>query len=190
MANSAPVTETSYEDVVVLDWVPCICYPMRFKKSKVQVQALIDSGSEINTMMLAYALKLGLKVHTTDVEAQKIDDSILETFGIVLASFQGENKLGRTWYFQKTFLLVDISMKIVLEMLFLTLSNADIQFAEKRLIWRSYTTAEALSTTKRVEMIDKKEFAGAVLDEYVEVFVVHVTSFNLNSMSIHLTREA
>ena len=51
---------------------------------------------------------------------------------------------------------------------FLTLSNADIQFAEKELTWRSYTVAEALPTTKRVEIIDKKEFAKAALDENVE----------------------
>ena len=35
-------------------------------------------------------------------------------------------------------------MEVVLEMPFLTLSNADIQFVEKELTWRSYTVAEAL----------------------------------------------
>ena len=73
---------------------------------------------------------------------------------------------------------------------FLTLSNADIQFARKELTWRSYITAEALPTTKRVEIIDKKEFTKAALDENVEAFVVHVTSLSLNSMPIHPAREA
>ena len=99
-----------------------------------------------------------------------------------------EDKLGRTRYFQETFLLADISMEVVLGMPFLTLSNADIQFAEKELTWRSYTAAEALPTTKRVEIIDKKEFARAALDEHVEAFVVHVTS--LSTMAIHPAREA
>ena len=54
-------------------------------------------------------------------------------FGMVLASFQVENKLGQTRYFQKTFLLADISMEVVLGMPFLTLSNANIQFAKKKL---------------------------------------------------------
>ena len=62
---------------------------------------------------------------------------------------------------------------------FLTLSNADVQFVEKELTWRSYTTAEALPTTKRVELIDKKEFAKAALDENSETFVVHVASLDL-----------
>ena len=73
---------------------------------------------------------------------------------------------------------------------YLTLSNADIQFAEKELTWRSYTVAEALPTTKRVEITDKKEFTKAALDENVEAFVVHVTSLSLNSMPIHPAREA
>ena len=86
--------------------------------------------------------------------------------------------------------MADLSIEVVLGMPFLTLSNADIKFAQKELTWRSYTTAEALPTTKRVEIIDRKEFAKAALDEHVEAFVVHVTSLSLNSMSIHPAREA
>ena len=80
-------------------------------------------------------------------------------------------------------------MKVVPGMPFLTLSNADIQFAEKELTRRTYTTEEAFLTTRRVEIIDRKEFAKAVLDENIEAFVVHVSSLELR-MSIHLAREA
>ena len=38
-------------------------------------------------MTLGYASKLGLNFYFTNVGAQKIDGSILEMFGIVLASF-------------------------------------------------------------------------------------------------------
>ena len=38
-------------------------------------------------------------------------------------------------------------MEIVLNRLFLILNNADVQFVEKELTWRSYTTAKALPTT-------------------------------------------
>ena len=84
-------------------------------------------------MTSAYALRLGLWVHRTDIGAQKIDGSIFEIFEIVLASFQVEDKLGKIRFFQKTFLLADISTEVVLGMPFLTLSNADVQFAEKKL---------------------------------------------------------
>ena len=55
---------------------------------------------------------------------------------------------------------------------FLIFSNAKIQFSQKKLISRFYTTVKALSITKQVEIIDKKEFTIKILDENVENFVV------------------
>lgn len=60
---------------------------------------MIDSDSKINAMIPTYATKLGLNIRYTDVEAQKIDGFIFETFEIVLANFQIENKRSRAWYF-------------------------------------------------------------------------------------------
>ena len=83
-------------------------------------------------------------------------------------------------------------MEGVLGMPFLALSNADIQFAEKELMWRSYTAAESVPTTKRVKLIDKKEFAKAALDEESENFVVHVAALEapLAEMVIRPSRAA
>ena len=50
-------------------------------------------------MTLAYSQQLGLQVQRTDIGAQKIDDSLLRTFEMVIASFQVENKLGRALFF-------------------------------------------------------------------------------------------
>ena len=80
-------------------------------------------------MTLGYVLKLGLKIRLTNVGAQKIDGSTFEIFRIVLASFQIEDTLGRAQFFQETFLLMDLRVEVVLEILFLILSNADIKFA-------------------------------------------------------------
>ena len=99
LTTSAPVTEASQENDVFLDWVLYICYPIWFKKSKVQVQALINSDSKVNVMTSGYALKLGLKVCLTNIRVQKIDSSTLETFKIVLAKFQMENTLGKVRFF-------------------------------------------------------------------------------------------
>ena len=118
------MTKISKEDNMPLQRVPCVHYLIRFKKK--EVQTLIDSGSEANAMTPAYASKLGLRVHRINIGAQKIDSSTLETFGMVLASFQVEDKLGRARFFQKTFLLANISAMVVLSMHFLTLSNANI----------------------------------------------------------------
>ena len=140
------VTETNKE--VTLKQVPYIHYPLRFRKDTIGIIALVDSGSEVNAMTPTYATKLGLKVPKTDIGAQKIDGSTLETFGMILADFQVEDKLGRARFFQETFLLANISTEVVLGISFLILSNANIQFVEKELTWRSYTTVKALPTTK------------------------------------------
>ena len=158
MATSALVTGASKEaPEMVLDRVPCIHYLVQFQKNKERatIQALIDSASEVNAMTPAYAKQLGLWTQRTDIGAQKIEGSSLATYGMVIAAFEVKDKFDRARFFQETFLLADTSMKVVLEMPLLTLSNADIQFAEKKLTRRSYTAKEALPTIRRVKLIRK-----------------------------------
>ena len=79
--------------------MPCIHYLLYFQNDITGVKALIDSGSEVNAMTPAYALKLYLKVYPINVGAQKIDVSTLETFEMVTASFKVEDNLRRAWFF-------------------------------------------------------------------------------------------
>ena len=82
-------------------------------------------------------------------------------------------------------------MEVVLGMLFLTPSSADLRFAERELVWRAYSAAEALPTTRRVEIIGKKEFAAAALNEEDETFVVHMAAPNVKAASnVHPSRQA
>ena len=99
-------------------------------------------------MIPAYAAKLGLAIRKTNVGAQKMDESALVTYEMVIAGFSLQVKLGKARFFEKTFLLADTSMEVVLGMLFLILSKADIRFTKKECVWRSYTAVEALSTTR------------------------------------------
>ena len=140
------------------------------------MRALIDSSSKVNAMHPAYATKLGLRARKIDVGAKKIDRSHLETFGMVIADCSVEDKLRRVRFFQRTFLLSNIDLEVVLGMPFLTFGKVDIWFAERELVWWTYTAAEALPTTRRVEIIDKREFAVAALNVDDETFVVHVAA--------------
>ena len=47
--------------------VPCIRYPITFRKTSVPVSALLDSGSEINAIHPTFVRKLELPVRPTDV---------------------------------------------------------------------------------------------------------------------------
>ncbi len=102
-----------------------------------------------------------------------------------------EDKLGRARFFQETFLVANISVEVVLGMPFLTFSNADVVFKDRELTWRSYTPAEALPMTQRVQMMGQIEQAAAALDPDEEAFVVHVALLSLGTkMSVHSSREA
>ena len=87
LAIFVPITKARQEDVVVLDWIFCICYLIKFKKSNVKIQALINAGIKVNTIIPRYILKLGLKIYSTNIRTWKIEDFTLKTFGIVIASF-------------------------------------------------------------------------------------------------------
>ena len=120
------VTDTSTEaPELILEQVSCIQYPVKFRKDKETVHALINFGSEMNDMISAYAAVLGFEICSISIRAQKIDWSSLKIFGMVIASFQLKNKLGRDWFFWETFPLANINMKVILVMLFLTFGNAD-----------------------------------------------------------------
>ena len=84
-------------------------------------------------MTPAYAAKLSLVTWKTDIGIQKIDGSFLVTYEIVLTSFSVQNKLEKIRFFEKTFLLADTSIEVVLGMFSFIFSNANIQFVKKKL---------------------------------------------------------
>lgn len=123
LTTSALVTKIIKKNVA-LNQVFYIYHPVWFKNN--EIWALINFGSEVNAMIPIYVAKLCLKICYTNVGAWKIHNFTFKMFEIVLASFQIENKLGKTRFFQKSFLLTDISVQMVLEIFFLTFSNANI----------------------------------------------------------------
>ena len=152
--------------------VPCIQYLVQFQEK--QVKALLNSGSKVNVMNLDFARKLDLKIWKTNVGAQKIDGSALETFRMVIADFQIEDKANRPRFFQEIFLVADTKFEVILGMPFLKINNADVLFSKETLMWKIYTINKALFITEQVQIINKKDFVIAALDVDSKTFVVHV----------------
>ena len=111
-----------------LTQVLCIWYSITFRKKSLPVLALIDSGNKINVIYPTYVRKLGLSIKTTDVGVQKIDSIILNTFEMVVAAFSVTDKANQVRFFEKTFLVANVSPKKVFVLLFLTLNGANIDF--------------------------------------------------------------
>lgn len=64
-------------------------------------------------------------------------------------------------------------------MLFLAYNNTNFQFGAKKLTWRSYTIEKTLSTTSRIELVNKHKFTKVVLDENSETFIVYVAALEV-----------
>ena len=74
---------------------------------------------------------------------------------------------------------------------FLTFSKADIRFAERKLVLRTYTAVKVLPTTKRIEIIDKREFAATALNIDNKIFLVYVAALAKPTIiPIHLSHQA
>ena len=149
---------------------------------KKSVSVFLDSGSEINAVHLVFAKKLGFTIRPTDVGAQKIDGITLETHRMVVAAFLVKDKANRVRFFEETFLVVNISLEVVFGILFFILSGADIDFLGCELRWRTYTIEEALSTTRRVELVGKIRVVTVALDTEHETYIVHVGSVSFNAL--------
>lgn len=85
-------------------------------------------------MALAFISKLGLPIPKTNVVVQKIDGLPLQTYEMAIIKFLVHNKLDRIWFFEENFLLTNISIEVVLEILFLSFNNANMQFGIRKLI--------------------------------------------------------
>lgn len=74
-------------------------------------------------------------------------------------------------------------------MFFPSFSDADMPFSKVGgLIWRNFTAIEVLSTTKKVELINKRQFPIVALDKNTEILVVYIAAWL--AMDIHLSIEA
>ena len=98
MATFTSVTEDSEEAILVnakeLKQITYIQYLIAFPDGVTQdgpaldpMSALFDSSSKVNAIYPTFAKRFGFVVQTTNVGAQKIDGTILKTYGMVVAAF-------------------------------------------------------------------------------------------------------
>ena len=109
---------------------------------------------------------------------------------MVIADLQVKDKVGRPRFFQEIFLVADTKFEVILGMLFLKLSNANMSFGKGTLMLRTYITNKVLPTTKRVQIIDKKDFVITALDADNETFVMHVAIREQEEIPVHSKRQA
>ena len=142
----------------------------------------MDSRSEVNAIHLFFAKQLGLLIRATDVGTPKIGGIMLDTYRMVVAAFLIVDKRNQVSFFEETFFVANVSSEVVFWMLFLTLSNVNINFLGRKLLWRTYIIKKALPTTKSVELVEKKEFAAVILKPEYETYVIHIVFLSSNPL--------
>ena len=94
---------------------------------------MIDLKNEVNTIYPTFVKESGFSIKPIDVEVQKIDSIMLDLYGMIVAAFLVMDKADWVRFFKKTFLVANVSPKVVFGMLFLTLSGADINILDQKL---------------------------------------------------------
>lgn len=79
---------------------------------------------------LAYLVKLGITTQKTSIRAQKINNSLLETYNIFLTRFLLFESLSKVKHFKKSLLLAIISIEVILGISFRIFSNVDKEFVK------------------------------------------------------------
>ena len=125
------VTEGSEKAILIsakeLERITYIQYPIAFPVGITQdgsapdpVLALYDSSSEVNAIHPVFTKKLGLVVQITNIGAQKIDSTTLETYEMVVAAFSVIDQANRIRFFEEIFIVANISPDVIFEYLFLS----------------------------------------------------------------------
>ena len=97
------------------------------------MSALLNSGSEVNVIYLSFAEKLGFVMQPTNVGAQKINGTTFETYKMMVTAFSVTDHADKIRFFEKTFLVANVSQSVVFEIFFLILSDANVNFLKKEL---------------------------------------------------------
>ena len=99
---------------------------------------------------------------------------MLNIFGMVVATFSVTDKVNWVRFFEKIFLIANVSPEIVFAMLYLILR--DVNFLGQEFCWKIYTTEKTLPTIRYVKSIGKNEFAAIALDLEHKTYVIYVRS--------------
>lgn len=92
-----------------------------------------------------------------------------------MIGFLLQDKLKKTEFLEKIFLLANVHIKIIRAMLLVFLSNVNNLFIEaENVIGRNFITIKDLSDIKSVELIEKKEFSKMVLDMNNKTLVLYI----------------
>ena len=70
--------------------------------------------------------------------------------------------------------MANTKFEMILKIPILKISNIDVSFDKKTLIWKFYIINKALPTTEPIQIADLKKFVIAALDVNSNTFMIHM----------------
>lgn len=125
MAVSETSTSTTEWKTEKLERISYIKYPVIIKD---QTEVLLDLRSKVNAMSQDFTHQLDFQIQKTNVRVQMMEGIIVEIYEMVIFKFSVPNKNGKERFFENSFLLVNFKPDVILGILFLTMSNFDVDF--------------------------------------------------------------
>lgn len=92
------------------------------------VEALINSSTKVITLYMSFSKKLSVYISETNMNSQKLYSSRLETYEIIIILFQLNIKDEKFYCFEKTILLIDISIKVLFKIFFTSFHDIIVKF--------------------------------------------------------------
>lgn len=86
--------------------------------------------------------------------------------------------------------MINLSINVNLEMIFLNLHNLKVDFLELEIFWRIYFFIETISTTNQVILVRNKEFAFATFDLEDKIYIIHIASISSLNSHIYFSKQA
>lgn len=87
---------------------------------------LLDSKNKVKTIYPIFSKELSLSIQPIDIEAEKINNTTLDHYDMVVAAFSITDKANYIKFFEEIFKMANISLEIVLKMLFFISKTANI----------------------------------------------------------------
>ena len=84
----------------------------------------------MNAIHPTFIIELGYWVRPTNLEAEKIDNTTLNIYEIVVTAFSMSNKANQVRFLEKIFLMANFGPKIALGISFLSLNKAGTDFLD------------------------------------------------------------
>lgn len=81
-------------------------------------------------------------------------------------------------FIKKIFLLPNISPNIVFKMSFFILNKTNIDFWEKKLWWKLYTTKKYIFIIERIKFEEKKIYIAVALNLKYETLMIYIILFD------------